>query len=198
MQYLGKLTHPKDFVTKELVEAYLVQTTEYDASHASRAYNVGDFLIYNKTIYEVISPIAINTALSVATKCTPIASITDLIKDRTRNHSSIWKYSLDSSTLAGETELTIQDLPVDGVITRIELRVITAFVSSLDQNNIDVVGDSSEVLMDADWNDPNTTGNYITDCYYEISANGITVSHDLSDMTAGSAILLLHVFQPDD
>ena len=198
MQYLGKITHPKDFVTKELVEAYLVQTTEYDASHASRAYNVGDFLIYNKTIYEVTSPIAINTALSVATKCKSIISITNLIKDRTKNRSSIWSYHLDATALSGETELSIEDLPVNGVITRIELRVTTAFVSSLDQNNIDVMGDSTEVLMDADWNDPNTTGNYITDCYYEISANGITVSHDLSDMTAGSAILLLHVFQPDD
>ena len=104
---------------------------------------------------------------------------------------SIHEYVLNASVLRGTTSLQISDISAGVIINRIELNVTTAFVSDVEQNNISVVGANSSVLMDATWNDPNTAGSYSTDCNYVVTST-ITVNHDLSNMTAGVAILRIY------
>ena len=115
----------------------------------------------------------------------------DLVNDS--NYLAIREYILNASVLSGGDTLIINDLPINAIITRVELMVTTAFATAQDQNNIDILGADSSVLMDADWNDPQTVGNYCTDCYYEITGN-VLVVHDMTSITAGRAILRLFVY----
>ena len=111
--------------------------------------------------------------------------------------SSIREYVLDSSTLAGTTQLNISDLIVGSVIYRIDLYVINAFSSaSGEQHNIEVKKSDGSVLMSSEWNDPNSIGTYVTECYTSIdSANqSLQVIHSLSNMISGSAILRLYMY----
>lgn len=109
---------------------------------------------------------------------------------------SIHDYVLNSSVLSGGTTLTISDLPQGAIIIRIDIRVSTAFTTNPDsQHNIKVTNAAgTTVLMDNEWNDPNVVGNYSTECYHTISGN-IKVTHDLSALTAGSAVLRFHLYE---
>lgn len=109
---------------------------------------------------------------------------------------SIHDYILNSSVLSGGSSLTITDLPQGAIIIKIELRVSTAFKTNPDvQHDIEVTNaNGSTVLMDNEWNDPNVVGNYSTECNHTISTN-IKITHNLSSMTAGSAILRFHVYE---
>ena len=107
---------------------------------------------------------------------------------------SIQEYVLNTSNLSGTTQVSITDLPVGSIITKVELRVTTAFAPTSTQHNIAINGASSEVLMDSGWNDPNTIGNYSTEAYYAITSSGIRVVHNCGSVTAGSAILRLYIY----
>lgn len=107
---------------------------------------------------------------------------------------SVHDYTLNLSNLYGEESLEISDIPNGSLITRVELRVTTAFATNPDeQHNIEISDENDTVLMDNDWNDPNVVGNYSTDCYYSVSGS-LIVTHDLSAMTAGAAILRIYAY----
>lgn len=109
---------------------------------------------------------------------------------------SIHDYVLNSSVLSGGSTLAITDLPQGAIIIRVDIRVNTAFTTNPDtQHNIEITtANGATVLMDNEWNDPNVVGNYSTECYHTISGN-LKVTHDLSSMTAGSALLRFHVYE---
>lgn len=109
---------------------------------------------------------------------------------------SIYDYVLNSSVLSGGTSISISDLPTGAIVTRVELRVNTAFkTSTTAQHDIEVTNaNGTVVLMDNTWNDPNVVGNYSTECYHVISG-AIKVTHDLKYITAGSAILRFYVYE---
>jgi len=96
MKYLGRITDPKDLITKEFAEGYITNT-EYNASHASKAYSVGEYLILNKIIYEVISPIASNGAITVGTNVVSAGTIATIIRDRVK-HASVTLTTSDFAT----------------------------------------------------------------------------------------------------
>lgn len=107
---------------------------------------------------------------------------------------SVHDYALSSSNLSGDDSLEISDIANGSIITRVEVRVTTAFTTSPDeQHNIEVLDENDVVLMDNEWNDPNVVGNYSTDCYYVVSGS-LIVNHDLSGMTAGAAILRIYAY----
>lgn len=85
-KYLGKIDHPKSYVNKEYVDN-LLAPSEYDASHASQAYAVGDYFIYNKTLYQATAAIATNAAITPNTNCVAIADLTTLIEERVKHLS---------------------------------------------------------------------------------------------------------------
>ena len=99
--------------------------------------------------------------------------------------SSIREYILDSNTLSDSTQLDISDLLSGSVIYRIDLIVLSAFSDeSGKQHNIEISCDNNGILMNAEWNDPNTIGSYSTTCYTTIrSAEDIVhVNHSLGNM----------------
>lgn len=120
--------------------------------------------------------------------------MSDLENDN--NYIIIREYVLDAASLAGTTSIKIDDIEAGNVITNIGLNVTTPFVSSNNNDTIEVVTDSGIVLMDKTWNDPNAIGNYTTDCVYEIVGNPdeIIINHTLSGMTAGYAILRIEMY----
>ena len=118
----------------------------------------------------------------------------DLINDS--NYLSIREYSLSRSVLSGGTPVVIDDITIGTVITRVEIDVTTAFVSSATQNNISVEDESGEVLMDSDWNDPNTAGRYVCTCYHEVTGD-LHIVHDLAAASAGGATLRLYLYDTD-
>lgn len=115
--------------------------------------------------------------------------------------SSIQEYVLDSSTLSGSTQIDIADLPVGSVIYRIDLLVLNEFSDiGGNQHDIEISCDNGGVLMDAEWNDPNTTGVYSTSCYTSIrsSSDLVHITHSLSNMLTGSAILRFYIYSNID
>lgn len=120
--------------------------------------------------------------------------MSDLENDN--NYIIIREYVLDAASLAGTTSIKIDDIEAGNVITNIGLNVTTPFVSSNNDDTIEVITDSGTVLMNKAWNDPNVIGNYTTDCVYEIDGNPdeIIINHTLSGMTAGYAILRIEMY----
>ena len=112
--------------------------------------------------------------------------------------SSIQEYVLDSSSLSGSTQLDISDLSVGSVIYQVELMILSAFSESGgSQPTIEITCDNGGVLMDDTWNDPTTVAVYSTDCYTSIrTVNDLVhIIHNLSNITAGSAILRLYLYK---
>lgn len=126
----------------------------------------------------------------------PTAQRTSQLVNDTR-FSSIREYILDSNSLSGATQLEISDLSRDSVIYRIDL-IVTAPFNTLDgaQHNIEVADQEGNILMDNDWNDPNMIGTYSTNCYSIMNGSNtkLTVTHDLSNISSGAAILRLYVY----
>ena len=120
--------------------------------------------------------------------------MSDLENDN--NYIIIREYVLNADSLAGTTSIKIDDIEAGNVITNIGLNVTTPFVSSNNNDTIEVVTDSGIVLMDKTWNDPNAIGNYTIDCVYEIFCNldEIIFIHTLSRMTAGYTILRIEMY----
>ena len=111
--------------------------------------------------------------------------------------SSIREYVLNSESLSGSTQLDIDDIPSNTVIYRIELVVLNAFGNANgDQHDITITCDNGGILMNNTWNDPNTVGSYVTDCYTSIrgSTDQLHVIHSLSDISTGAAILRIHCY----
>lgn len=126
----------------------------------------------------------------------PTSQRTSQLVNDTR-FSSIQEYVLNSAVLSGSTQLDISDLLAGSVIYRIDLIVLNAFSdASGAQHSIEVSCDNGGVLMDAEWNDPNSVGTYTTDCYTTIRTTSdlVHVTHSLSSMLTGSAILRLYVY----
>ena len=126
----------------------------------------------------------------------PVVSNTSQLINDTR-FSSIREYVLDTSTLAGSTQLDITDLPANAVIYRIDLLILNAFsVTSGDQLNIEVTRENGDILMDNLWNDPNNVGTYTTNCYAILSGSSETlhILHDLGSAISGSAVLRFHLY----
>ena len=111
--------------------------------------------------------------------------------------SSIQEYVLDSSSLSGSTRLDISDLMSGSVIYRIDLIVLNAFSDETgSQHDIEISCDNGGILMDRNWNDPNTYGSYTTSCYTTIRTpqDVVHVNHSLSNMLTGSAILRFYIY----
>ena len=79
--------------------------------------------------------------------------MSDLQNDN--NYIIIREYVLDAASLAGTTSIKIDDIEAGNVITNIGLNVTTPFVSSNNDDTIEVITDSGTVLMNKAWNDPN-------------------------------------------
>ena len=128
----------------------------------------------------------------------PTAQRTSQLINDTR-FSSIREYVLNSSSLKGSSQIDISDIGVNSVIYRIDLIVLSAFSDSTGaQHSIRVYTDDS-TLMAAECNDPNEVGTYATDCYATIKSNGsIHISHTLSNMLTGSAILRFYIYNNID
>ncbi len=126
----------------------------------------------------------------------PVLSNTSQLVNDTR-FSSIREYILDNSVLSDTTQLLINDLPLKAIIYRIDLLIINAFSTTAgSQLNIEVTRNDGTVLMNKEWNDPNTIGTYTTNCYTTLSGavENIKVNHDLGSATNGSAILRFHLY----
>lgn len=106
--------------------------------------------------------------------------------------TSVKEYTLTSSSLSGTSTYSITDLPVGNKLVKTEVIVNTAFVTS-SQANLSISGDNSTVILNQGYNDPNVAGSYINDCDYTVTANGVTVNHNLGSATAGSLVLRLHL-----
>lgn len=85
MKYLGKVTDPKDLVTKEYVDSFICGS-EYSTT-ASQAYAVGDYFIYNKLIYQVTASIASGALINPGTNCILAGDLSDIIKGRNKQIS---------------------------------------------------------------------------------------------------------------
>jgi hypothetical protein len=117
--------------------------------------------------------------------------------------SSIYEYILDSSTLNGSASLEISDLPVNTVITKIEMYVLEGITKSISgATTMSIVGTNtssslSGTLMNTKCNDPDNVGLYCTDCYFVVKSTKDTVSvnHNASTCTGGSIILRLTTYQ---
>ena len=115
--------------------------------------------------------------------------------------SSIREYVLNTSVLSGSTQLDISDILPGSVIYRIDLIVLSAFSDAGgSQHNIEISCDNGGVLMNAEWNDPNTIGTYSTNCYTTIrtSEDLMHINHTLSDMISGSAIVRFYMYSNID
>ena len=106
--------------------------------------------------------------------------------------TSVKEYTLSYTSLSDTSTYAITDLPVGKKLVKTEVIVNTAFVTST-QGNLSITGDNSAVILNQGYNDPNVVGNYINDCNYTVTANGVTVNHNLGSATAGSLVLRLHL-----
>ena len=106
---------------------------------------------------------------------------------------------LNSNVFSGTTEYRLTELEAGSVIYRVELAIDTAFVTDPDtQHNIEIVGNSGEVIFDNEWNDPNRVGVYTSSVNYTVVENdAIKIVHDLGSMTAGIAHLKIHTYKPN-
>lgn len=82
MKYLGKITDPKDLVTKEYSDSFIC-SSEYSTT-ASKAYSVGDYFIYNKLIYQVTAAIASGGLINPGTNCILAGDLSEIIKSRVK------------------------------------------------------------------------------------------------------------------
>lgn len=82
MKYQGKITDPKDLVTKEYIDD---KTAPVETSPTAAAYAVDDLLIYNGILYRVTQAIAIGGTLTVGTNITA----TNLDTERGRLKSAL-------------------------------------------------------------------------------------------------------------
>lgn len=71
MKYQGRISDPKDLVTKEYVDTKLAPV---ETSPTTAAYSTGDLLIYNGVLYKVTANIVVGATLTVGTNI----SATDL------------------------------------------------------------------------------------------------------------------------
>ena len=106
---------------------------------------------------------------------------------------SVIEYVLSETNLKSKTSLTISDLPTGSIIQEIEVRVTTPFTPTTTQYNLAISGSNGAVLMSANCNDPNTAGVYHTDCYYEVTST-VVITHNMNNITAGSAIVRFFVY----
>lgn len=123
------------------------------------------------------------------------SSLSDLQNDN--NFLAIKEFTLNSSTLKGNTSYAITGLTPGSIITKISLIVNTVFASSSSTKTIELKTDANQVLFSKDWNDPTIKAAYSTDCYYVYSGNTneIVVNHNLNAMTAGSAVLRFELYE---
>ena len=126
----------------------------------------------------------------------PIPPHTSQLVNDTR-FSSIREYVLNSASLSGSSQLDISDLSEGSVIYRIDLVVFEAFSDDTgNQHDIEITAGSDNVLMDAEWNDPNTVGSYTAACHTIISSenSSLQLTHSLANIVSGSAILRLYMY----
>lgn len=111
--------------------------------------------------------------------------------------SSIREYILNVETLKDASILEISDLPGNSVIYRIDL-IINAPMTSLDgaQHNLSISDSNGNTLFKNEWSDPNTIGTYTSNCYGILDAGStkINITHDMTNLTNGSAILRFHLY----
>lgn len=112
--------------------------------------------------------------------------------------SSIREYVLNSESLSGTTQLDIEDLPQDTIIYRIELIVLEGFSDlSGTQHDLSVSTGTGIELMNKNWNDPNTPGTYVTNCYATSingSKNPLHIIHNITNALSGVGILRIHMY----
>ena len=111
--------------------------------------------------------------------------------------SSIREYILDANSLSGNSQVNITDIVAGSIIYRIDLIVMSAFSDlSGQQHSIEITDYNYNILMDAEWNDPNSVGTYCTNCYHTVlsGSNTIQVLHSLSEILSGTAILRLYIY----
>ena len=105
---------------------------------------------------------------------------------------------LNRNTLSGNNSYEITGLEEGFVIYRLELVVDTPFYTDPDvQHNISVYGeDDTTLLMDQNWNDPNTVGAYSSSVNYTVGSQGkLVVHHDLINMISGIATLRIYGYK---
>ena len=107
-------------------------------------------------------------------------SLSDLQNDN--NYMAIKEYPLTPEVLLKGHSFVINDLKAGSIIINISLEVKTPFITKMNNDAIEVVTDSNNVLFSKNINDLNVTGKYMTDCYYITNGNinEIIVNHTLN------------------
>lgn len=107
MKYQGRITDPKDLVTKEYVDDKLapVETSPTTAAHAA-----GSLLIYNETLYRATADIAIGDTLTVGTNIavTDLDEVASLLKSAIIDTASIDNAGLIRYKHGSTTKFTLQ------------------------------------------------------------------------------------------
>lgn len=99
----------KAFDAADDVVLSTIEDTREETSVATSAHAVDTFLIYNKTLYRVIAPIAVGDTLTVGTNIDASEDIVTMILGKETKATILWQ------TLAiGSTSVTFTNLPTTG------------------------------------------------------------------------------------
>lgn len=122
-------------------------------------------------------------------------SLSDLTNDN--NYMVIREYVLDRASLVGADSIAISDINAGSTIVKTSLNVISPFIIPKGEPLIELVTDSGTQLMNKYCNDLSTPNNYSTDSYYITNGNTneIILKHTLSNMSSGTAILRLELYE---
>lgn len=108
LKYQGRITDPKDLVTKEYVDNKLAPV---ETSPTTAAYSTGDLLIYNGVLYKATADIAVGATLAVGTNiaATDVDEQVGLLKSAINE-----KTSIDLGISGASVGQIIKVLTVDG------------------------------------------------------------------------------------
>lgn len=108
------------------------------------------------------------------------------------------EYSLDETTLSGNSEFEIANFAKGSMVYKIDVIVSSEFVTNPNkQHNIAIYGEDDSVLMPESWNDPNVSGCYSTSLNYTVGSSGvIRIKHDLGEMIRGNGAVKFYYSKP--
>lgn len=120
------------------------------------------------------------------------------IVDKDDRLNVIEDFHLNRDTLLNTEECEVTGLTPGSLVYRIDVVINTAFTTEIDvQHNIAIYGENNEVLMPAEWSDPNIENCYSTSLNYTIGRNGtLRIVHDLGEMTSGIGVIKFYIARP--
>jgi len=149
----------------------------------------------------IIDDTSVSGKLAVVDKIKEIIDVSTTgvaIVDKGDRINLVEEIHLNRDTLIGTDEIEVTGLIPGSLIYRFDLHIDTPFKTDPDeQHNISIYGENNQVLMPAEWSDPNTANTYSTSLNYRVGPSGsLRIVHDLGHMTQGIGILGIYSAKP--